>query len=115
MNALPAFLFRCASVIVLFASTAGSLSAAETAPFQVKVVDGIVQPRRPIADAMADAILFLRKADGAYKPGHIDGELPGYMLNAHVNADGSRTTGRQLAFPARHHAYFIRTFLHRSE
>ncbi len=77
---------------------------------QVQVKDGIVMPRRPVCEAIADAMKFLKKADGAYVPGKIDGELAGYFLSAHVNADGSRVD-RQLAFPARQHAYFIRTFL----
>ncbi len=53
---------------------------------------------------------FLKKADGGYVPGRIDGELAGYFTRAHVNEDGSRSD-RQLAFPARQHAYFIFTFL----
>jgi hypothetical protein len=77
----------------------------------VKVIDGIVMPRRPVADAVADAMLFLKKADGAYIPGKIDGELAGYFTSAYVNEDGSRSN-RQLCFPARQHAYFIFTFLH---
>ena len=103
---------RPLAAAALFCAFGAVAVAAEAAPFNVKVIDGIVQPRRPVADAMADAILFLRKADGAYQPGNIQGELPGYFLNAHVGADGSRAQSRQLAFPARHHAYFIRTFLH---
>lgn len=89
-------------------------AAAPAAPQEslVKVVDGVVQPRRPLAEAIADAILFLRKADGGYVPGNIKGELAGYFMAAHVNADGSRIVRRQLSFPARQHAYFIRTFLH---
>jgi hypothetical protein len=85
--------------------------AATTSAATVAVVDGIVQPRRPVPQAIADAIAFLRKADGDYKPGDIGGDLAGYFVSAHVNADGSRT-GRELAFPARQHAYFIFTFLH---
>lgn len=83
----------------------------EAQPSMVKVVDGVVQPRRPLMEAIDDAIRFLRKADGAYVPGNIQGELAGYFMAAHVNADGSRVTRRQLSFPARHHGYFIRTFL----
>ncbi len=90
----------------------GRSEAAKPAGSMVKVVDGVVQPRRPIAEAIAEAMQFLRKADGAYVPGRIDGELAGYFMSAHVNADGSRIARRQLSFPARQHAYFIRTFLH---
>ena len=93
------------------AEAAQSTEPAAAQPSLVKVVDGVVQPRRPLAEAIADAILFLRKADGAYVPGRIDGDLAGYFMYAHVNADGSRVSRRQLSFPARHHAYFIRTFL----
>ncbi|MDO8542392.1 MAG: hypothetical protein Q7S40_18285 [Opitutaceae bacterium] len=88
-----------------------SADTGETSPSTVKVVDGVVQPRRPIAQAIPDAIEFLRKADGGYVPGRIEGELAGYFMSAHVNSDGSRVTRRQLSFPARQHAYFIRTFL----
>lgn len=84
--------------------------AASHGTISVQVRDGVVMPRRPIKDAITDAMKFLKKADGNYRPGKIDGELAGYFLGAHVNEDGSRTD-RQLAFPARHHAYFIRTFL----
>ncbi len=79
-------------------------------PAQVQVADGIVQPRRPVAEAIAQGMEFLKKADGAYVPGRIDGELAGYFTSAHVNPDGSRS-GRKVSFPARQHAYFIFTFL----
>ena len=92
------------------AKAAASAPAEAPKPI-VTVVDGIVQPRRPLAEAIPDAIRFLRKADGAYVPGNINGELAGYFMAAHVMADGSRVSRRQLSFPARHHAYFIRTFL----
>lgn len=92
-------------------------AAAATSPAQppasmVTVVDGIVQPRRPLAEAIPDAIRFLRKADGGYVPGDSKSERAGYFMAAHVMADGSRVSRKQLSFPARHHAYFIRTFLH---
>ena len=77
---------------------------------EVPVVDGIVQPKRPVADAIRDAMEFLKKADGAYVPGKIEGELAGYFTSAFVNEDGSRSD-RELAYPARQHAYFIHTFL----
>lgn len=103
---------RCASVIALVTMAVAHGAAAQTSSAsKVKVVDGVVQPRRPIPEAMTDAIQFLRKADGTYVPGRIDGELPGYFMHAHVNSDGSRIARRQLSFPARHHGYFIRTFL----
>jgi len=106
----PARRVACAALLVL--ASASGFAASSPPASNVKVVDGVVQPRRPIPEAIADAIQFLRKADGAYVPGRIDGELPGYLMHAHVNADGSRIERRQLSFPARHHAYFIRTFLH---
>lgn len=74
------------------------------------VVDGVVMPCRPVAEAIDRAMEFLKRADGGYVPGRIDGELAGYFTRAHVNEDGSRSE-RQLAFPARQHAYFIFTFL----
>ena len=77
---------------------------------RVPVADGIVTPCRPVSEAIAQAMQFLKKADGTYVPGRIDGELAGYFTRAHVNEDGSRSD-RQLAFPARQHAYFIFTFL----
>jgi hypothetical protein len=77
---------------------------------QVRLADGIVLPRRPVAEAIAAAMQFLKKADGGYVPGRIDGELAGYFTSAFVNEDGTRSE-RALAYPARQHAYFIFTFL----
>jgi hypothetical protein len=98
--------------ILLCCFTAMCLQAAEQAraPAKVVVVDGVVQPRRPVRDAIADAMRFLKRGDGNYVPGKIDGELAGYFTSAHVNFDGS-PSGRLLAYPARQHAYFIFTFL----
>src|SRR5687768_10631872 len=103
--------------LIILASTLAMLSphadatAAEPATTRaVAVVDGVVMPRRPVDDAIADAMRFLKKADGAYVPGKLDGELAGYFTSAFVNEDGSRAA-RELAFPARQHAYFIFTFL----
>jgi hypothetical protein len=93
---------------ILFTATMGGGLAAEVA--KVAVVDGVVMPRRPIPEAIRDAMTFLKKADGSYKPGSINSELAGYFTTAHVNEDGSRSD-RSLAFPARQHAYFILTFL----
>ena len=94
------------------AKAAAAAASGEAPKPIVTVMDGVVQPRRPLAEAITDAIQFLRRADGGYVPGNIQGELAGYFMAAHVNADGSRVSRRQLSFPARHHAYFIRTFLH---
>jgi hypothetical protein len=77
----------------------------------VQVVDGVVRPRRPLPEAIADAMRFLKKADDGYVPGRIDGPLAGYFTSAHVLADGSPSE-RKFCFPARQHAYFIFTFLH---
>jgi hypothetical protein len=52
----------------------------------------------------------LKKGDGGYVPGKIDGPLAGYFTSAHVKEDGS-PSDRKFAFPARQHAYFIFTFL----
>ena len=92
--------------------SAGSPAIADEAPAkgQVPVKDGIVQPRQPVPDAVAQAMAFLKKADGAYVPGKLDGELAGYFTSAFVLEDGSRAP-RQQAFPGRQHAYFINTFL----
>jgi len=73
--------------------------------------NGIVMPRRPIAEAITDAMQFLKKADGDYVPGRIDGDLAGYFSSVIVKADGTRSQ-YQLCYPARQDAYFIRTFLH---
>jgi hypothetical protein len=86
------------------------LRATDDVPTSVKVIDGVVQPKRPLTDSIADAMAFLKRGDGAYKPGHIDGPLAGYFLSAHVMEDGSPSK-RKFAFPARQHAYFIFTFL----
>ncbi|MBP6963820.1 MAG: AGE family epimerase/isomerase [Armatimonadetes bacterium] len=95
-------------VAILIGCVLITCSAQETPKVVVK--DGLVMPLRPVTEAIADAMKFLKKADGAYVPGRIDRELAGYFLSAHVNEDGSRVD-RQLAFPARQHAYFIRTFI----
>ncbi len=88
-----------------------SLNATEPAALpKVKVVDGVVMPRRPVVEAIAAAMRFLKRGDGNYVPGNIRGELAGYFTSAFVNEDGSRSD-RQLAFPARQHAYFMLTFL----
>ena len=84
--------------------------ATEAAQSEVTVVDGVVQPRRPVAEAIDAAMEFLKRADGGYAPGSIDGELAGYFTSAWVKPDGSRTA-REQAFPGRQHAYFIFTFL----
>lgn len=89
----------------------GLLGAAERPKgTTVKVADGIVLPRRPVVDAITEAMQFLKKADSGYVPGKIDGNLAGYFTSAFVNKDGTRSN-RALAYPARQHAYFIRTFL----
>ncbi len=40
--------------------------------FQVRIVDGVVMPRRLVGEAIAEALAFLKKADGGYVPGRID-------------------------------------------
>lgn len=76
----------------------------------IVVKDGIVQARRPLGEALADAMQFLKRADNGYVPGKLDGPLAGYFVSAHVLEDGSPSS-RKFCFPARQHAYFIRTFL----
>lgn len=104
--------FKSLSITLALAASLGgvSLLAAPTTAPGVEVIDGVVQPRRPITDAIADAMAFFKKSDGAYVPGHIDGPLAGYFLSAHVETDGT-PSHRQFSFPARQHAYFITTFL----
>ena len=84
--------------------------ASQPATQSVPVVDGIVQPREPLADQLARAMAFLKKADRGYIPGKLDGPLAGYFSSAHVLPDGSPSK-RTFCFPARQHAYFIFTFL----
>src|SRR4051812_8832791 len=96
------------------APTSATSAPATTAPATaaVPVVDGIVQPRRPLADAIADAMRFFKKSDGGYVPGNLAPPAPlaGYFTSAHVLEDGSPSS-RKFSFPARQHAYFINTFL----
>ncbi len=94
-----------ASSLPLFA-----LAAAPESQPAVPVVQGVVLPCRPVADAITDAMLFLKKADDGYVPGRMDGQLAGYFESAFVKPHGARSD-RRLAFPGRQHAYFIRTFL----
>jgi hypothetical protein len=98
-------LYSILAFLLLFHSTAWG-----DATSTVAVVDGIVQPRLPITQAIADAMAFLKKADGDYVPGHIGGALAGYFTSAHVLEDGSPSS-RKFVFPGRQHAYFINTFL----
>ena len=101
----------CSLACLILIGAVGPLTTlAQTQSDRVSVSDGVVLPRRPVAGAIADAMQFLKKADGGYVPGRIDGELAGYFTSAHVNPDGTRSQ-RKLAFPARQHAYFIFTFL----
>jgi hypothetical protein len=85
-------------------------SSSPAAAPSVPVVDGVVQPRRPLPDAIRDAIAFFKKSDGGYVPGKLDGPLAAYFRTAHVQPDGS-PSDRKFCFPARQHAYFINTFL----
>ena len=106
-------LFRGGAYLLLLGvggATSASRGAEPSTAIEVQVVDGIVQPRRPLAEALADAMEFLKRADDGYVPGSIDGQLAGYFSTAFVNEDGSRPN-REFCFPARQHAYFIFTFL----
>ena len=102
----------CGVVLVLLGCTRFPSGAAEPAPAasKVQVVDGMVMPKQPVSKAIVEAMQFLKKADGGYVPGKINGELAGYFNSAFVKEDGSRAE-RQLAYPGRQHAYFIFTFL----
>jgi hypothetical protein len=106
IHSCPAAL-ACAALLSFCASV---LAADSTVTNKVPVVDGIVQPRRPLRAAIADAMVFLKKADCGYVPGKLDGPLAGYFTSAHVLEDGS-PSARKFCFPARQHAYFINTFL----
>jgi hypothetical protein len=100
-----------ACVLALLTLPPGPARAAdEPATQPVSVVDGIVQPREKLPDQLERAMALLKKADGEYVPGRIDGPLAGYFISAHVLEDGSRSA-RKFCFPARQHAYFINTFL----
>ena len=67
------------SVCLLGGAVATVLTAQAAVPVDE---NGIVVPRRPVVEAIADAMEFLKKADGAYVPGNIDGELAGYFASA---------------------------------
>lgn len=108
INTIRACVLSLAVAFSMEAIAAINPAAAAVAPVPVK--NGVVQPRRPLPEALCDAMQFLKRADGGYLPGRIDGELAGYFTSAFVNPDGSRSE-RPMAFPGRHHAYFINTFL----
>ena len=118
MNELKRFLTGIVTGLTVWAAVTANAAAAEAQPAKpaaaataaVPVVDGIVQPRRPLPDAIREAIAFFKKSDGGYVPGKIDGPLAGYFTSAHVLPDGSPSR-RKFSFPARQHAYFINTFL----
>ena len=105
-------LFALATLLFMndVTSAADSGASRPSTSQAVPVVDGVVQPRRPLPEAIVHAMAFLKKADGEYVPGKIDGPLAGYFISAHVMPDGSRSS-RKFCFPARQHAYFINTFL----
>ncbi len=98
------------AVAALTITAAAQPAASQPSTQSVPLVDGVVQPRRPLPEAVVDAMAFLKKADGEYVPGKVDGPLAGYFISAHVMPDGSRSS-RKFCFPARQHAYFINTFL----
>src|SRR4051812_32592368 len=78
---------QCAVAAILWfacSAIAAEPPPASTVPSQVKAIDGIVQPKRPLLDCIADAMAFLKKGDGGYVPGKIDGPLAGYFSSAHV-------------------------------
>lgn len=112
MRSVSAGSFRAFVIVWMALIVTPSLTAAEPAnPDGVEVRDGVVMPRRPVTESLAAAMEFLRKGDGGYVPGSIEGDLAGYFTSARVKPDGTRSD-RQQAFPGRHHGYFIRTFLH---
>ena len=102
---------RVASLCLAFVSTLAAFAATPAAPAVRMTPDGLVLPKRPIVEGIADAMQFLRKADGDYVPGRLNGDLAGYFYSCLVNPDGTRHP-KPLMFPARQHGYFIRTFLH---
>ena len=65
----------------------------------IRVADGILQPRCPMAQAVAQPMEFLRKGDGDYRLGRIDDPLASYFSTAVVNPDRN-CSERQLAFAA---------------
>src|SRR4051812_40966303 len=113
MHAFTRILAGIVGAIAVCAATLSGAAAAETGASKpaapatnvspnptVRVIDGVVQPRRPLPGVIADAIAFFRKSDGGYVPGRIDGPLAGYFTSAHVLEDGSPSS-RKFAFPAR--------------
>ncbi len=110
----------CATAAVLYhvlavPSGMGAESAAKPPATQssrplIPLVNGIVPPQRPVGTAVTLAMNFLKRADGSYVPGRIDGELAAYFSDAFMSVDGTRST-RRIIYPARLHGYFIRTFL----
>jgi len=77
-------------------------------PIQTK--DGVVPPRLPVAEAIKKAMVFFRKTDDGYVPGRLDGTLAPYFSDAFMGIKDGRST-RGIAYPARLHGQFIRTFL----
>src|SRR5689334_13432620 len=105
-----AVLAAVVGVVALVGVARGQDASVPEAPVKslVTVKDGVVQPKRPITEAIADAMTFFKKSDQGYVPGKLDGPLAGYFTSAHVLEDG-QPSKRKFAFPARQHAYFIFT------
>ncbi len=93
------------------ALSGGGKTAEERKPAPVsKKTDVVVPPLRPLATAVGNAMSLLKKADGGYAPGRIDGPLAAYFSEAYMSMDGASPT-RGIVYPARLHGFFIRTFL----
>jgi hypothetical protein len=101
-NFIPVAVLAMLSVTVLISWTGVSGAPEVMESKRVWVVDGVVMPCRPVGEAIAHAMQFLKKADGGYVPGRIDGELAGYFTRAHVNEDGPLDRS---GLSARQHAY----------
>jgi len=88
------------------------LTALLLAPLAVSLTakDGVVPPRLPVAEAVEKAMLFFKKTDDGYVPGRLDGTLAPYFTDAFMGIKDGRST-RGIAYPARLHGQFIRTFL----
>lgn len=86
---------------------AGPGKKAEIRFGHIRVLDGVVQPRRPLGEMVRKAMLLLQedRRDKEYVPGKMGEKLPGYIRNAYLGG------GRGRLFPADHHALFIDTFL----
>jgi hypothetical protein len=106
----PTLTFLAVLLLAPLAATAQSKQEKPEPTSPIALKDGVVPPCRPVAEAIEKAMVFFKKTDDGYVPGRLDGTLAPYFTDAFMGIKDGRST-RGIAYPARLHGQFIRTFL----